>query len=117
MGVVEQPIADGVGHGSVSKLVIPVLDAELAGEDGGAGAVAVVEDLEQISGRVLSALPADLAPAIELASITGFRIGAIRSLTWAHVGIGHGILRLSLAPRRTTRGGPGPSTSTLGYGH
>ena len=36
VGVVEQPIADGVGHGSVSKLVMPVLDGGLAGEDGGA---------------------------------------------------------------------------------
>src|SRR2546427_11773367 len=49
MGVVEQPIADGIGHGRLSELIVPVLDGELAGEDGGAGAVAIVEDLEQVA--------------------------------------------------------------------
>jgi integrase len=44
--------------------------------------------------RVLPHLPADLAPAIEFAYITGFRIGEIRSLTWSQVDLGHGILRL-----------------------
>jgi len=33
--------------------------------------------------RVLAALPEDLRPAIEFAFITGWRIGEIRSLTWA----------------------------------
>src|SRR3989442_7701622 len=47
MSIVEQPIADGVGDGSLSELVVPGLDVELAGEDGGAGAVAIVEDLEE----------------------------------------------------------------------
>jgi len=47
--VVEQPIADGVGHGSLSQVIVPVLGREPAGEDGGAGAVAVLEDLEQVA--------------------------------------------------------------------
>jgi len=30
--VVEQPIADGIGHGSLTEVIVPVLDGELAGE-------------------------------------------------------------------------------------
>ena len=48
MGVVEQSIADGVGYGSLPELIVPVRDVELTGEDGGAGAVAIVEDREEI---------------------------------------------------------------------
>ena len=66
MGVVEQPIADGVGDGSLSELIVPVLDLELAGEDGGAGAVAVVEDLEQIAVGSYRHFPPTWRPRLSL---------------------------------------------------
>ena len=47
--VVEEPVADGVGDGRLSEVIVQVLDRDLAGEDGGAGAVAVFEDLEQVA--------------------------------------------------------------------
>lgn len=53
---------------------------------------------------VLAALPSDLAPAIEFASITGFRVGEIRSLTWAQVDLGHGILRLEPGTTKNEEG-------------
>ena len=49
MGVVEQPIADRIGDGSLSEMVMPVLNRQLAGEERGAEVVAVLEDLEQIA--------------------------------------------------------------------
>jgi integrase len=54
--------------------------------------------------RVLDALPRVLAPAIEFASITGFRIGEIRSLTWAQVDLGHSILRLEPGTTKNDEG-------------
>ncbi len=45
----EQAIADGVGDGGVAEVVMPVPDGDLAGEDRGPVAVAVVDDLEQIA--------------------------------------------------------------------
>ena len=48
VGVVEDPVEDGVPEGGVANDIVPVLDGELGGEDGSAAGVAVVEDLEQI---------------------------------------------------------------------
>jgi len=44
--------------------------------------------------RVLAALPPHLAPAIEFASITGWRIGEVRQLTWAQVDVTGCVVRL-----------------------
>ena len=49
MGVVDEPIQDGVGECGVSHDRVPVLDGQLAGDEGGASAVAVFEDLEEIT--------------------------------------------------------------------
>ena len=49
MGVVEEPIADGVGRGRVRQVVVPPLRRQLAGDDGRAGAGAVLEDLEDVA--------------------------------------------------------------------
>jgi integrase len=54
--------------------------------------------------RVLAALPEDLRPAIEFAYVTGWRIGEIRSLTWAQVDLGHGILRLEPGTTKNEEG-------------
>ena len=49
MGVVNQAIQDGVGDRGIADVFMPVFDRELAGDDGGAGAVAVLDDLQEIS--------------------------------------------------------------------
>ena len=48
MGVVEDPVEDGVSEGGVADNVVPVFDGELGGENGSSAGVAIVEDLEQI---------------------------------------------------------------------
>jgi hypothetical protein len=47
VSVVKESIADGVGDGGISDVVVPLLDGELTGDDGGARAVAIVHDLEE----------------------------------------------------------------------
>lgn len=54
--------------------------------------------------RVLEALPGDLSLAIEFAAITGFRIGEVRSLTWAQVDFGHSIVRLEPGTTKNDEG-------------
>ena len=49
MGVVDDAVEDGIGDGGVGDDVVPVLYIDLTGEDGGAAAVAVVENFEQIA--------------------------------------------------------------------
>ena len=42
-------IEDGVGQGWVADRFVPVLDGQLAGDDGGAAAVAVFEDFQEVT--------------------------------------------------------------------
>ena len=49
MGVVHEPVEDGVAEGGVANDVVPVIDGELAGDECRAASVAVLEDLEEIS--------------------------------------------------------------------
>ena len=44
----EQAIADGVGDGRIAEMVVPLRDGDLAGEERGSVAVAVLDDLEEI---------------------------------------------------------------------
>ena len=46
--VVHQAVEDGVGVGRIADHGVPLVDRQLAGEDGGAPAVAFLEDLQQI---------------------------------------------------------------------
>ena len=48
MGVVDDAIEDGVGVGGLADEVVPCVDRGLAGDDGGAAAVALLDDLEEI---------------------------------------------------------------------
>ncbi len=48
MRVVDESIEDGVGIGRVADDVVPLVDRDLAGDDGGAPAVAFFENLEEI---------------------------------------------------------------------
>ena len=49
MGAVHEAVEDGIGQGWVADEVMPFLDGKLAGGDGGAPAVAVLDDLEQVA--------------------------------------------------------------------
>ena len=49
VGVVDETIQDGVRHGGIADGLVPMLDRELAGDDGGAAAVTVLEDFQQIA--------------------------------------------------------------------
>jgi hypothetical protein len=46
---VQHAVADGIGSGGVGKVVVPVLGIELAGDDGRAGSVAVLENFEEVA--------------------------------------------------------------------
>ena len=49
VGVVDEPVEDGVGEGGVAEQVVPLLDGKLAGDQGGTGGVSVLEELEEVS--------------------------------------------------------------------
>jgi hypothetical protein len=42
VGVVDQAVEDGVGVGGIADQRVPLIDGELAGDDGGVAAVAVL---------------------------------------------------------------------------
>ena len=49
MGVVNEPIEDGVGISRVANEGVPFVDRDLAGEDGRAASIAVLEDLVEVT--------------------------------------------------------------------
>jgi len=49
VGVVDESVEDGVGEGGVAEDVMPVVEGELAGDERGAFAVAIVEDFEEVA--------------------------------------------------------------------
>ncbi len=49
MGVVQDPVEDGVGQRRVADNVVPAVDRHLAGDDQRPGVVAVLDDLQQIA--------------------------------------------------------------------
>jgi hypothetical protein len=52
VGVVDEAVEDGVGIGRIADDLVPFVDRDLAGEDGGAAAVAFFEDLVEIAASV-----------------------------------------------------------------
>ena len=48
MGVVDEAVEDGVGVGRLADDGVPAGYRQLAGDDGGASAIAVLEDLKQV---------------------------------------------------------------------
>ena len=48
MGVMDQAVEHGVGVGGVTDQRVPLVDRELAGDEGGAAAVAVLEDFQEV---------------------------------------------------------------------
>jgi hypothetical protein len=53
VGVVQDAVADGIGQGSIGEVLMPQGRRELAGDDGRAGPVAVLEDLEQVAALLI----------------------------------------------------------------
>ena len=53
MGVVDEPVEDGVGDGGVGDRLVPVIDWQLAGHDGRAAIVPIVDDLQEIATLLL----------------------------------------------------------------
>ena len=49
VGVVDDPIEDGVGQGGIADKFVPAIDRKLTGDDQRAGAVAILDDLQQIA--------------------------------------------------------------------
>jgi hypothetical protein len=54
MGVMDEPVEDGVSIGGLVYGAMPGLHRKLADDDGGCTAVSVFEDLEQIMARLRS---------------------------------------------------------------
>ncbi len=49
IGVMDEPIEDGVGQGGIAQIGMPVVHGELAGRQGGAPGVAVVEEFQEVA--------------------------------------------------------------------
>ena len=49
VGGVDQPVENGVGEGRLVDHRMPSLDGQLAGDESGAGAAAVLDDLHQVA--------------------------------------------------------------------
>ena len=52
VGVVNETVEDRVGEGGVAERIVPVLDGELTGDQGGPGSVAVLEEFEEVAAVV-----------------------------------------------------------------
>jgi len=52
MGVVDQPVQDGVGQGRVADLFVPEFQGQLAGHQGGLESMPVFEDFQEIMALV-----------------------------------------------------------------
>ena len=48
VGVVQKAVEDGIGQGRLADEIVPVLDGQLAGDQGGSQAMAVLDDFHQI---------------------------------------------------------------------
>lgn len=59
MSVMDDPVAYGVRQGGVSYDVVPGIDGELGGDDGGARPVPVLHDLQDVNNTRRNAFPPD----------------------------------------------------------
>ena len=73
MSVVQEPVADRIGQGRVAEVVVPLGRRQLAGDDGRAGAVAVLQDLEEIA--TLRVLDRSEAPVIDDEDVEAGQLG------------------------------------------
>lgn len=49
MGVVNEAVEDGIGEGGIAEVGVPAIDGELAGDEGGAFVVTILQEFEQIT--------------------------------------------------------------------
>jgi len=50
---VQEPVADRVGQGRVAEVVVPLGGWQLTGDDRRAGAVAILQDLEEVTALLI----------------------------------------------------------------
>src|SRR5208337_4306530 len=48
VGVMDDAVEDGVGIGGIADEIVPFLDGRLAGDDGGAAAIALLDEFEEV---------------------------------------------------------------------
>ena len=53
MGVVHEPIENGVGDGRIGDCLVPVIDRQLAGHNGRAAVVPILDDLKDVATLLL----------------------------------------------------------------
>lgn len=51
MHIVDETVEDGICQSGIADGLMPMVDGELARDDGGTPSVAVLEDLQQIAAR------------------------------------------------------------------
>ena len=49
VGVVDEPVENGVGDGRIGDHLVPVIDRQLAGHDGRAAVVPILDDLKEVA--------------------------------------------------------------------
>ena len=49
IGIVNEPVKDGIGKRRISDDLVPMFDRELTGDDGGSSVVPIFENLEKIT--------------------------------------------------------------------
>ncbi len=52
VGIVDEAVEDGVGDGRVGDGLMPLLDRELAGHDGRAATVPIINDLQEVASLI-----------------------------------------------------------------
>jgi len=48
VGVVDQAVEHGIGVGGIADQRMPLVDRQLAGDDGGAPAIALLQDFQEV---------------------------------------------------------------------
>ena len=64
MGVVQETVADGVGEGRLAEVVVPLGGRQLARNDDRSGAVAVLQDFQEVTALLI--LDRGETPVIDL---------------------------------------------------
>jgi hypothetical protein len=53
VGVVHEPVEDGVGDGAIAEIGMPPIERQLAGDEDRGAIVSIVEDLQQVAHRLI----------------------------------------------------------------
>ena len=109
MGVVNQPIEDGVGISRVADEGVPFVDRNLAGEDGRATSVAFLEDFVEVTtGTGVERFEAPIVEDEELDTGEAAQDAGISAVTAGEREFGdrsayrsswHSLIRFSISPR------------------